>query len=263
MNCKCIAYFTEDRIPLSLRKLNYNRFYNMTDIFIAAAESGDYEELFERLKKVLLDDISVKETTERYICFSVNGNNLKFKKETACLKREVDIMTTRKQIMVGDDVSGLKIYEIINRYFGKQYSGWMKAWYDHQIANLKEIRDRTRTWAENCLRPYFDMVPTTGKKIRSYEMPGGVLKLAKQEPEYEVTDAELVPWLEKNQLEKFVAVKKEARWGDFKETLKNEKKQIRTVAAEDGTLQVVTEDGEVVPGIRAVPRDDKFTIKCK
>ena len=130
MNCKCIAYFTEDRIPLSLRKLNYNRFYNMTDIFIAAAESGDYEELFERLKKVLLDDISVKETTERYICFSVNGNNLKFKKETACLKREVDIMTTRKQIMVGDDVSGLKIYEIINRYFGKQYSGWMKAWYD-------------------------------------------------------------------------------------------------------------------------------------
>ena len=60
-----------------------------------------------------------------------------------------------------------------------------------------------------------------------------------------------------------MAVKKEAKWGDFKETLKNEKKQIRTVAAEDGTLQVVTEDGEVVPGIRAVPRADKFSIKCK
>lgn len=139
----------------------------------------------------------------------------------------------------------------------------MKSWYDFQISKLKDIRDRTRVWAEACLRPYFDMVPTTGKKIRTYEMPGGTMKLARQDPEYQVADAELVPWLEKNKLDQFVETKKEARWGDFKETLKNEKKQIRTVAAEDGTLQVVTEDGEVVPGIKAVPRDDKFTVKCK
>lgn len=33
-------------------------------------------------------------------------------------------------LLVGDDVSGLKIYEIINKYFGQQYTGWMKAWYD-------------------------------------------------------------------------------------------------------------------------------------
>jgi|LSQX01.1.fsa_nt_gb hypothetical protein len=30
----------------------------------------------------------------------------------------------------GDDVSTLRIYEIINKYFGENYSGWMKAWYD-------------------------------------------------------------------------------------------------------------------------------------
>lgn len=139
----------------------------------------------------------------------------------------------------------------------------MKAWYDHQIANLKEIRDRTRVWAEACLRPYMEMVPTTGKKIRSYEMPGGTMKLSKQDPEYEVTDTELVPWLKANKLEKFVEVKEEARWGDFKETLKDEKKKIRTVDAGDGTLAVVTEDGEIIPGIKAIPREDKFTIKCK
>lgn len=39
---------------------------------------------------------------------------------------------------VGDDVSGLKIYEIINKYFGKSYSGWMKAGYD--------INDRYWAW---------------------------------------------------------------------------------------------------------------------
>lgn len=139
----------------------------------------------------------------------------------------------------------------------------MKAWYDHQIANLKEIRDQTRIWAESCLRPYMDMVPTSGKKIKSYEMPGGVMKLAKQDPEYEVNDAELVPWLKKNKLDWFIEVKEEARWGDFKETLKDEKKKIQTIANDDGTLSVVTRDGEIVPGIKAIPREDKFTIKCK
>lgn len=166
-----------------------------------------------------------------------------------------------QEVAVLDDASAEMILQQLKQA-EDQYDR-MKAWYDHQISNLKEIRDRTRAWAEICLRPYMDMVPTTGKKIRSYEMPGGTLKLAKQDPEYEVTDAELVPWLEKNKMDQFVAVKKEAKWGDFKETLKNEKKQIRTVAAENGTLQVVTEDGEIVPGIRAIPREDKFSIKCK
>ncbi len=30
----------------------------------------------------------------------------------------------------GDDLSGMKIYEIINSCFGKEYKGWMTAWYD-------------------------------------------------------------------------------------------------------------------------------------
>ena len=143
----------------------------------------------------------------------------------------------------------------------------MSAWYKVQTQRLKEVRDRTREWAETCLRPYMEMAVeaglATGKKIRSFEMPGGTLKLAKQDPEYEVKDEELVPWLEANGLSDMVAVKKEARWGDFKETLKDAKKQIRTTAAEDGTLRVVTEDGEIVPGVIAVERDDKFSIKCK
>ena len=139
----------------------------------------------------------------------------------------------------------------------------MKSWYDTQLQRLKDIRDRTREWAEVCLRPYFDMVPTTGKKILTYEMPGGTLKLSKQDPEYVVEDAELVPWLKKNRLEAFVEVREEAKWGDFKELLKDEKRKVRTVASEDGTLAVVTKEGEIVPGIKAIPREDKFSVKCK
>ena len=166
-----------------------------------------------------------------------------------------------EQVAVLDDASAEMVLRQLKQA-EDQYDR-MKTWYDAQIQRLKDIRDRTRTWAETCLRPYFDMVPTTGKKIQTYEMPGGTLKLSKQDPEYKVNDAELVPWLKKNHLNAFVEVKEEARWGDFKETLKDEKKKIRTVAANDGTLQVVTADGEIIPGIKAIPRDDKFSIKCK
>ena len=129
----------------------------------------------------------------------------------------------------------------------------MSAWYKVQTQKLKDIRDRTRAWAETCLRPYFDMVPTTGKKIRSYEMPGGTLKLAKQDPEYEVTDDEMVPWLKATSPE-YVKIKEEVAWGEWKKDHKF------TVTA-DGCI--ATEDGEIVPGVKATVRPDKFTIKCK
>lgn len=166
-----------------------------------------------------------------------------------------------REVAVLDDASAEMILRQV-KHAEDQYDR-MSAWYKMQTQKLKDIRDQTRAWAETCLRPYFEMVPTTGKKIRTYDMPGGQLKLSAQDPEYVVTDAELVPWLKKNKLKDFVEVKETARWGDFKETLKDNKKKIRTVADDDGTLRVVTADGEIVPGIVAVPREDKFSIKCK
>lgn len=166
-----------------------------------------------------------------------------------------------EDVIVLDDASAEMILRQL-KDAEEQYDR-MKSWYDRQISHLKDIRDRTREWAESCLRPYFEMVPTTGKKIRSYKMPGGTLKLAKQDPKWE-TGAELVTWLEANGLTEFVAVEKKARWGDFKETLKDAKtKEIRTVEAEDGTLQVVTKDGEIVPGVKGIVREDEFSIKVQ
>lgn len=156
-----------------------------------------------------------------------------------------------EEVAVLDDASAEMILQQLKKA-EDQYER-MKAWYDHQISNLKDIRDRTREWAETCLRPYFDMVPTTGKKIRSYEMPGGVLKLAKQDPKFTVKDEELVPWLEKNEPE-YVKVKKEAAWGEWK------KAHNFAVSAEGS---IVTEDGEVVPGVTVTAQEDKFTIKIK
>ena len=178
-------------------------------------------------------------------------------------EEQEDLQEELQEVAVLDDASADMIIKQL-KDAEDQYDR-MKAWYDNQIKKLKDIRDRTRVWAETCLRPYMDMVPTTGKKIRSYEMPGGTLKLSAQDPEYKVDDEELVPWLEKNYPDAgLVVIKKEAKWGDLKNLLKDQKtKQIHTVETEDGTLRVVTEDGEIVPGVVAVAREEKFTIKCK
>ena len=141
----------------------------------------------------------------------------------------------------------------------------MKSWYDFQKTKAREVYEQTRTWVESCLRPYFDMVPTKGKKIRSYELPGGVLKLQKQDPEFEVNDEAMCEWLEKTGQTDMVVINKKAKWGDFKKTLPKDKNgEIQMIInEEDNTAQVVTADGEVVPGVTATIRGDKFSVKVK
>lgn len=130
----------------------------------------------------------------------------------------------------------------------------MAAWYTFQLGKAKEIRDRTVAWAEGNLRTYFDMVPAKETKTqRKYELPGGTMTLKRQEPKYDVKDEELVPWLEANGKAALVQIKKEAKWGDLKKELR---------VSSDGA-SMVTEDGEIVPGVTVTPRDDKFTVKIK
>ena len=165
-----------------------------------------------------------------------------------------------EEVAVFDDSSAEYLIWRIKKA-NEQYEK-MEAWYKHQLQLAKETRDRTVAWAERTLRPYFDMVPTKGKKIRSYELRTGTLKLQKQEPKFEVNDDEMVPWLEANKLD-FVKVTKEAQWGDYKKTLKDKDGNIPLVADENGVMRVITPDGELVPGVTATVREDKFTVTVK
>ena len=84
----------------------------------------------------------------------------------------------------------------------------------------------------------------------SYTLPTGKLILKHQEPEYKPNDAELVPWLKTNRPE-YVKVKESADWAGLKKTL-----------ILDGT-NMITEDGEIVPGIAVTPRPDIFKAEVK
>ena len=126
----------------------------------------------------------------------------------------------------------------------------LEAWYALQLGKAMAVRDRTIAWAERGLKAYLEMIPAANrtKTQISYELPGGKLLLKAQAPEYERDEAALVPWMKKNGMTELVKVKESANWAELKKTLKE---------GPDGTM--VTGDGEIVPGIKVIQREPKFT----
>lgn len=129
----------------------------------------------------------------------------------------------------------------------------MQSWYLHKIEEAQAARDERVRYAESALRVFFESVPAKETKTqKSYELPGGKLVLKKQEPKFETHDETLIPWLKANKPE-FVKMKVYSDWAGLKKELK---------LAPDG-VTLVTEDGEIVPGIDVTPRDDKFVVTVK
>lgn len=129
----------------------------------------------------------------------------------------------------------------------------MESWYAHMVEKAKEKRDRKVAWAESNLRAYFDLVPAKVTKTqKTYDLPSGKLVLKHQEPKYDTRDEELVPWLKANRPE-LVKVKESSDWANLKKELK---------ISPDGTA-MVTEHGEIVPGVTVTQREDKFSVSLK
>lgn len=130
------------------------------------------------------------------------------------------------------------------------------AWYEQMIIRAKARRDFIRQTAESNLRGYFDTpgLPLKAAKTQvSYELRTGKLTLKAQEPEYERKEDDLCKWLKDNGKQNFVKVKETADWQSIKKQLK---------LGPDGTT-MVTQDGEIVPGVKAIQREPKFMVTLK
>ena len=166
------------------------------------------------------------------------------------LEEEEELLT--EDVPVLDDMDAEYLMGRI-REANEQYEK-MEAWYAHMLEKAAAVRNRTVAWAERNLRAYFEMVPKKQTKTQlSYQLPSGTMTLKKQEPKYEQDDEKLVPWLKKNKMEALVKVKESADWKELKKQLK---------LGPDG-VSMVTEHGEIVPGVKATPREDKFTVTIK
>ena len=122
-------------------------------------------------------------------------------------------------------------------------------WYARKSKEITEQTDFETMNLERMLAEYFTTVPHKKTKTQeSYSLPGGKLIMKTQNPEYKRDDAKVIAWAKANGLP-FVKTKEELAWSDLK------------AATETFEGHIVTEDGEIVPGIEVVNRDAKFVVE--
>lgn len=126
---------------------------------------------------------------------------------------------------------------------------WVK-WYTDKISEIEAQTDFNTMNLERMLAEYFATVPHKKTKTQeSYPLKGGKLVLKTQNPEYKREDATVIDWLKKNKMTEFVKVKEELDWAGLK----------GATTALNGNI--VTEDGEIIPGVSVIERDAKFVVE--
>lgn len=88
------------------------------------------------------------------------------------------------------------------------------------------------------------------KTMIKYRLPSGELIKKFPGPEFKRNNDTLAKWLEDNQLDEYVEIKKQAKWGELK-------KGIEVV----GGSVVLKDTGEIVEGVEAVERPAEFKVE--
>ena len=117
---------------------------------------------------------------------------------------------------------------------------------------IKELDERTERRTGNLkalLMDYMQTVkPTKQTKTQTqYELLSGKLVWKKQQPLYERDETALLTWAEQT-IPELVKVKKEVSWADLKK---------RADVSGDNLLL----DGEVIPGVTVIEREDVFEVQ--
>lgn len=124
------------------------------------------------------------------------------------------------------------------------------AWYKDKIDEITQQTDFDTMNLERMLAEYFATVPHKKTKTQeSYKLPGGKLVLKTQNPEYTRDDKAVIAWAKANGLPQFVKVEEELAWQELKDA----------TAVFEG--HIVTEDGEIVPGVEVTNREAKFVVE--
>jgi len=87
------------------------------------------------------------------------------------------------------------------------------------------------------------------KTMLKYRLPSGELVKKFPGPEFNRDNDKLTEWLERNGMNEYIEVKKQAKWGELKKVVK----------VVNGV--VVTENGEVVEGVEVVERAPEFKVE--
>lgn len=136
---------------------------------------------------------------------------------------------------------------------------------EKQIERLKMEIERLEQWQEEAKKEYVERenfykhrlerymreevrkMQENGKKPKkTIKLPYGTIKLVKQQPEYQRNENDLLEYAESKG---FVRVKKDVDWA----AIKNKAKVFGD--------KLIDADGELIPGVTVVDREDKFTVE--
>ena len=124
------------------------------------------------------------------------------------------------------------------------------AWYQDKIEEIKAQTDYNTANLEAMLERYFATVKHKVTKTQeSYPLKNGKLILKKQNPEYKRDDKTAIAWLKENGGESYIKIEEKLDWS----TLKGDTEAVGG--------QIVTMDGEIVPGIEVIEREPRFTVE--
>ena len=132
--------------------------------------------------------------------------------------------------------------------------------YKEQLEKVKKANDFRAEYFRRLLKNYFFTVPHKQTKTQSsYQLPSGKLVMKAQGPAYERDDEVVMKWIYENSNtpHAFINVKETLNWAELKKALEGED----GIMISDG--QVVTPDGEIVPGIKVVERPNVFKVEVK
>ena len=162
---------------------------------------------------------------------------------------EAELEESERFHIVDDQTAEWALQQIKNAY--DEMAKW-KVFYDDRYQKVVNSCELTISNMESLLQSYFDTVPHKETKTQeSYQLPSGKLVFKKQAPEYKKNDQEVIGWLLNNRGERFVKAVPVLDWAALKKTI--------TVVGET----VADENGEVIPGITAIERENVFKVELK
>ena len=132
----------------------------------------------------------------------------------------------------------------------REQAEYFVAWYEQKIKEIKEQAEADTAFLSGALERYFETVPhKKTKTTESYEFPGGKLVRKLQQAEYKRDDKTIIAWLKEKFGGRFVKTTESVDWAGLKDA----------TGVFEGAI--VTEDGEIVPGVEVIERPAKFEVK--
>lgn len=137
--------------------------------------------------------------------------------------------------------------EEINKFVDQEIERQMKLYEEYRQNRLRPLDSQIAYYEESLKTFTLNEYNETGKK--TIKLPNGSIGIKKQQPKYVYNDAEVLEFLQQNDLNEYIRMKPELN-----------KKDLKKNAVVNSNNELII-NNQVVPGVVVIPQEDKFEIK--